>query len=75
MENSVDLEDYVTEWAWQMFDVLKSKEEAKIPKEHLVLDIKWSKVRFQHGKNYYITKYQNIWKGWYRFSHVNHIFL
>ena len=49
MENSVDLEDYVSEWAWQMFDVLKSKEEAKIPREHLILDIKWSKVRFQHG--------------------------
>lgn len=50
MAGFLDLEDYITEWATQMFDVLKSKDEGKIPKEHLDFQINWTKIRFQHGK-------------------------
>ena len=53
MAGFLDLEDYIMEWAHQMFDVLKSKDEAKTPKEHLDFQINWSKIRFQHG-NYYM---------------------
>lgn len=50
MAGFLDLEDSIHDWAWIMFDSLKSKEEGKIPKEHLNLVINWTKVRFQHGK-------------------------
>lgn len=46
----VDLEDYVRSWAWQMFDAVKGKDEQKLTREQLELEIIWKKVKFQHGK-------------------------
>jgi len=44
----IDLEDLVKRWAVQMFDYTKNKEQARIPKEHLVFNVDWRRVRFVH---------------------------
>jgi len=44
----VDLEELVKRWAVQMFDYTKNKEQARIPKEHLVFNVDWRRVRFVH---------------------------
>lgn len=44
----VDLEELVERWALQMFDYTKNKEQARIPKEHLVFNMDWRRVRFVH---------------------------
>jgi len=44
----IDLEELVKRWAVQMFDYTKNKEQARIPKEHLVFNVDWRRVRFVH---------------------------
>ena len=44
----IDLEELVNRWAVQMFDYTKNKEQAKIPKEYLVFNVDWRRVRFVH---------------------------
>jgi len=44
----IDLEDLIKRWAAQMFDYTKNKEQARIPKEHLVFNVDWRRVRFVH---------------------------
>ncbi len=50
---TVDLEDLVKKWAWQMFDITKTKEQSKIPRDCLMMTISWKKVRFVHTKPEY----------------------
>ena len=45
----VDLEEIVKNWALKMFEVTKTKEQARIGKENLSFDINWKGVRSQHG--------------------------
>lgn len=52
MAGMLDLEDYIKDWAWQMFDAVKTKDESKMPRDQLELIINWSRVKFQHGKLY-----------------------
>ena len=61
MSGFADLEEYITGWAWTTFDALKSKEESKIPREHLHLIINWNKVRFQHGKTLILVHVQHLY--------------
>ncbi|XP_067939145.1 uncharacterized protein [Watersipora subatra] len=56
MSGILDLDDYITEWAWKMFDAVKTKDEAKISKDQLQLQINWGRVRFQHGEPEYSDK-------------------
>ena len=44
----IDLEELVKRWATQMFEYTKNKEQARIPKEHLVFNVDWRRVRFVH---------------------------
>lgn len=59
MSGIVDLEDYITDWAWLMFDALKTKDESKIPRDSLQLQINWNKVKFQHGR--LLRTEQGVW--------------
>ena len=45
---TVDLEDIVKKWAVQMYDMTKSKEQARIPKDHLVFNFNWKRIKFVH---------------------------
>ena len=51
-----DIEDIVRAWAWEMYDVTKSKEQSKIPRDCLDMTISWKKVRFEHGEPEYTEK-------------------
>lgn len=44
----IDLESIVRKWAKQMFDTTKTKEQSRIPKDHLKFTIHWNRVRFVH---------------------------
>ena len=44
----IDLEEMVKRWAVQMFDYTKNKEQTRIPREHLVFNVDWRRVRFVH---------------------------
>ena len=46
----VDLDDVVKRWAIKMFDITKTKDQARIPKESLHFDISWKGVRVSHGE-------------------------
>ena len=49
----VDIEELVKKWAWQMFDITKSKEQGKIPRESLDMTINWKRVRIVHDEPAY----------------------
>jgi len=46
-----DLEDVINAWITQMWDLTKSKEEGKLPRDALSFQISFKKVKFNHGKN------------------------
>lgn len=48
-----DLEEIVRNWAMQMFDLTKTRDQAKIPKEHLQFTISWKRVKFVHKEPEY----------------------
>jgi hypothetical protein len=52
----VDLDELVKKWATQMFEYTKSKDHARIPKEHLAFNVDWKRVRFVHHEPEYIDK-------------------
>ena len=52
----IDLEELVKRWAVQMFDYTKSKEQARIPKEHLVFSVDWRRVRFLHHEPVFVDQ-------------------
>lgn len=45
-DNIVDLEEIVKHWARDVFDITKSNQQAKIPKEMLQWNINWRHVKF-----------------------------
>lgn len=45
-ENVVDLEEIVKRWAMEVFDITKTKEQARIPKDMLQWNINWKHVKF-----------------------------
>ena len=50
MSSPLDLESLVIDWAKTMFDVTKSKEQAKINQDALQYSVNWKWVRIQHGE-------------------------
>lgn len=52
----IDLEELVKRWAVQMFDYTKNKEQARIPKEHLVFNVDWRRVRFVHHEPQFVDQ-------------------
>lgn len=56
--NAIDLEEVVKRWALEMFDYTKSKDQARIPRDCLMVTISWDRVRFQHT----VPQYNEKWK-------------
>jgi len=52
----IDLEELVKRWAVQMFDYTKNKEQGRIPKEHLVFNVDWRRVRFVHHEPQFVDQ-------------------
>lgn len=46
----VDLEEIVKDWALKMFDVTKTKEQGRIPKDNLEFTVNWKGVRSVHSE-------------------------
>ena len=46
--DSPNVEEIIKRWALDMFDVTKSKEQAKISKDSLMMTVDWKNVRFRH---------------------------
>ena len=56
MSTPIDLEELVVEWAKTMFDMTKSKEQAKINKDALQYNVNWKWVRVHHSDAEYNDK-------------------
>ncbi|ELU17582.1 hypothetical protein CAPTEDRAFT_225999 [Capitella teleta] len=54
----VDLQAIVTQWSKTMFDITKTKEQAKINRDHLQFHINWKRVKFTHSDPDYTDKQQ-----------------
>uniref|UniRef100_A0A915J078 Vitellogenin n=1 Tax=Romanomermis culicivorax TaxID=13658 RepID=A0A915J078_ROMCU len=52
-ENVVDLEEIVKVWAQEVFDISKTKEQTRIPKEMLQYNINWKYVKFHFDEPHY----------------------
>lgn len=45
-ENVTDLEDIVKRWAGEVYEITKTKDQARIPKEAIMFNINWKQVKF-----------------------------
>ncbi|VDO97121.1 unnamed protein product [Soboliphyme baturini] len=52
-ENVFDLEALILRWARQIFDITKTKEQARIPKDFLEFTINWKQAKFHYGSPTY----------------------
>ena len=50
MADPIDLEGVVKRWAETMFEMTKSKEQSKIPRDALEFNINWKRVHFNHSE-------------------------
>ena len=41
-----DLEEMITRWAWEMWDITKTKEQARVQNQFLQFNINWKNVKF-----------------------------
>ena len=46
----IDLDEIVKKWASTMYDITKSKDQARIPKDDLVFTVSWDRVHFTHNE-------------------------
>lgn len=52
----IDLDKIVKNWAVQMFDITKNKEQARIPKDHLMFTVNWERAKFVHHEPTFIEQ-------------------
>ena len=50
----VDVEGVIMDYMWKMYDMTKSKDQGKIPREHLDLKLNWRRVKFVHDEPEYV---------------------